>query len=190
MSPIKLRFDGVNNVDGENIVHFPKLSQGAPYSFGFRIRLHAIYRQAEAPTSAAEGDVWYDTDASDALFQWTDGAWVAVAPEDVEDVEDTLYRDWDDVVGIRWRIKLRPGDKHELMTLTKAAGNFLVDSASDTLTFVVKASDWTGVVLPQSNNVLEMDVPFAFVVEFLDAGGIVTERFAQGSGFITVNLDF
>jgi hypothetical protein len=147
MSPIKLRFDGVNNVSGENIIHFPKLSQGAPYSFGLRIRLEG------------EG-------------------------------EEAVYRDWDAISGMRWRIKLRPGDKHELMTLTKAAGNFVIDSASDTLTFVLKASDWAEVVLPQSNNVLEMDVPFAFVVEFLDAGGIVTERFAQGSGFITVNLDF
>lgn len=145
MSPIKLRFDGVNNVDGQDIVHFPKLSQGAPYAFGFRIRL---------------------------------------------ETDPDVYREWDAIPAMRWRIKLRPGDKHDLMVLTKAAGNFTIDSASDTLTFVVKASDWANVVLPQSNNVLEMDVPFAHIVEFLDAEGVVTERFAQGSGFITVNLDF
>lgn len=142
-TPIKLRFDGVNNVDGADIVRFPKLSQGAPYSFGLRIRN-----------------------------------------------EDDSYRDWDAIEGIRWRIKLRPGDKHELLVLTKAAGNFVIDSESDTLTFVVKATDWTDVVLPESMNHLEMDVPFAHVVEFLDAEGVVTERFAQGSGFITVDLVF
>jgi hypothetical protein len=141
-SPIKLRFDSVDNVDGSDVVRFPKLNEGAPYSFGLRVRL-----------------------------------------------EDDSYRVWD-APGIRWRIKLRPGDKHELMTLTKAAGNFSVDDASDTLTFIVKASDWDEVVLPESMNYLEMDVPFAHVVEFLDVDGNVTERFAQGSGFITVDLDF
>lgn len=143
MSPIKLRFDGVNNVDGSDIVRFPKLSQGAPYSFGLRIRL-----------------------------------------------EDDSYRDWDAIPDMRWRIKLRPGDKHELFVLLKSEGNFTIDSASDTLSVVIKATDWEGVVLPQSTNHLEMDVPFAHVIEFLDAEGVVTERFAQGSGFITVSLDF
>lgn len=101
--------------------------------------------------------------------------------------EDETYRQWD-TPGIRWRIKLRPGDKHELMVLTKAAGNFVVDG--DTLQFVVKQSDWDDVTIPVSTNHLEMDYPFAHVVEFLDENGTVTERFAQGSGFITTNLDF
>jgi len=144
MTPLNIRFDGQPNVQGSNIVRMPKLNQGAPYSFGLRIRL-----------------------------------------------EDQTYRDWDAVVEMRWRIKLRPADKHELFTLLKSEGNFLVDSATDTLTFVMKASDWVDVTLPQSANHLEMDVPFSFVVEFLDAvgeAGVVTERFAQGSGFISVNL--
>ena len=146
MFPIKLIFDGARNVNGTDTVHFPKLSQGAPYAFGFRLR------------TSTDPDV---------------------------------YREWDAIPEIRWRIKLAPADKHELMVLTKSAGNFTIDSVSDTLTFVVKASDWTDIVLPQSQNFLEMDVPFAFVVEFLDGvDGNVTERFAQGSGFITVNLDF
>jgi len=143
MSPFQICFDGKANVDGSDTLHCPRLSQGAPYSFGFRIRL-----------------------------------------------EDDSYRDWDSIVEMRWRIKLRPGDKHELMTLLKSEGNFTVDSASDTLTFVIKTTDWDGIVLPQSMNVLEMNVPFAHVVEFLDAGGVVVERFAQGSGFINVSLDF
>lgn len=145
-APIKIVFDSANNVNGSDVVRFPKLNQGAPYSFGFRLRTD------EGPPA--------------------------------------VYRDWDSIAGIQWRIKLAPADKHELMVLTKAAGNFVIDSASDTLTFVVKASDWDGVELPQSENFLEMDVPFAFVVEFLDGGGAVVERFAQGSGFITVSLDF
>ena len=34
------------------------------------------------------------------------------------------------------------------------------------------------------------DVPFSFVVEFLDAEGVVIERFAQGTGLISVDLGF
>lgn len=102
--------------------------------------------------------------------------------------EDTTYRSWDSVVEIRWRIKLRPADKHELLVLYLTAGNFTVDGGTDTLNFIVKASDWTDVVLPQSVNHLEMDVPFSFVIEFLDVDGAVVERFAQGNGLISVNL--
>jgi hypothetical protein len=89
------------------------------------------------------------------------------------------------------RIKLHPADTQDLMVLTLANGNFTVTqetSPGDTLTFVVKATDWANVVLPRSVNYMEMDVPFAFVIEFLDAGGAVVERFAQGSGFISVDL--
>lgn len=100
-------------------------------------------------------------------------------------LEDESYRQWD-ADNIRWRIKLRPLDKAELMVLEKYFGNFTVEG--DTLHFIIKTSDWEGVNVPNSANVLEMDVPFAFVVEFLDVGGEVTERFAHGSGFITVNL--
>lgn len=139
MIPLNMRFDSVPNTQGSNIVRMPKLNQGAPYSFGLRVR-H----------------------------------------------EDNSYRNWADIPEIRWRIKLRPSDKADLMVLTKSAGNFVVDG--NTLNFVVKASDWDGVVLPKSPNHMEMDVPFAFVVEFLDADGVVTERFAQGSGLISVSL--
>jgi hypothetical protein len=143
MTPLNIRFDGAPNVQGANIVRMPKLCQGAPYSYGIRIRL-----------------------------------------------EDESYRDFSTVVGMRWRIKLRPADKAELMTLTLANGNFTVTGDNDDmLTFVIAADDWEDIVLPQSSNHLEMDVPFSFVVEFLDAEGVVTERFAQGSGLISVNLD-
>jgi hypothetical protein len=144
-SPIKIVFDGDNNVDGSDTLHMPKLSQGAPYSFGFRLR------------TSTDPDV---------------------------------YREWDSIPENRWRIKLAPADKHELMTLLLSEGNFEIDSVTDTLMFKLSAADWEGVELPQSSNFLEMDVPFAFVVEFLDGAGAVTERFAQGSGFITVSLDF
>jgi len=102
-------------------------------------------------------------------------------------LEDESYRVWDQP-NIRWRIKLRPIDKAELMVLEKTDGNFEVNG--DTLEFVIKAEDWEEVSIPNSANVLEMDVPFAHVVEFLDGSDVVTERFAQGSGFITVALDF
>jgi len=141
MVPLNMRFDGAPNIQGSNIVRMPKLSQGAPYRFGIRVRL-----------------------------------------------EGGVYRDWDAIVNIRWRIKLRPSDYHDLIVLTKANGNFEIDSGTDTLSFVVKASDWANVVLPQSANHMEMDVPFSFVVEFLDNSSVVTERFAQGSGLISVNL--
>jgi hypothetical protein len=101
--------------------------------------------------------------------------------------EDETYRQWT-MEGVRWRIKLRPGDKHELMTLTMANGNFVV--TGDTLEFRIAVSDWADVVIPQSTNHLELDYPFAHVIEFLDSGGNVTERFAHGSGLITTNLDF
>lgn len=144
MVPITMRFDGVANVLGSNTVRMPKLNQGAPYSFGLRVRM-----------------------------------------------EDDSYRDWSTIVGIRWRIKLRPSDLTDLMVLTKANGNFTVTTdlvANDTLSFVLAAADWDNVVLPRSPNHMEMDVPFSHVVEFLDAGGVVTERFAQGSGLISVSL--
>jgi hypothetical protein len=89
------------------------------------------------------------------------------------------------------RIKLHPSDTQDLMVLTKANGNFTVTmetSTGDTLTLVIAAADWTNIILPRSVNHMEMDVPFAFVIEFLDAQGVVTERFAQGSGFISVDL--
>lgn len=101
--------------------------------------------------------------------------------------EDETYRQWT-MEGVRWRIKLRPGDKHELMTLTMANGNFVV--TGDTLEFRIAVRDWDNVVIPQSTNHLELDYPFAHVIEFLDSSGNVTERFAQGSGLITTNLDF
>ncbi len=144
-SPIKIVFDGANNVNGSDTLHMPKLSQGAPYSFGFRLR------------TSTDPDV---------------------------------YREWGSIPEIRWRIKLAPADRNELMTLLLSEGNFEVESESDTLMFKIAAEDWEGIELPQSANFLEMDVPFAFVVEFLDETGAVTERFAQGSGFITVSLDF
>jgi len=144
MVPLNMRFDGTPNIFGSNIVRMPKLFEGAPYSFGFRVRF-----------------------------------------------EDDSYRNFSVVENIRWRIKLRPSDKLDLMILTKAAGNFTVtDDASngDLLTFVVHAADWEGIVLPRSPNHMEMDVPFAFVVEFLNGDNVVTERFAQGSGLISTNL--
>lgn len=142
--PINIRFDGAPNVAGSNIVRMPKLYQGAPYQFGFRIRF-----------------------------------------------EDNTYRDFSTVVGIRWRIKLRPSDSQDLMLLTKANGNFTVTTdlvANDTLSFVLTEDDWANVVLERSPNHLETEVPFAHVVEFLDAGGVVVERFAQGSGLISLSL--
>jgi hypothetical protein len=144
MVPLNMRFDGTPNVFGSNIVRMPKLFEGAPYSFGLRIKF-----------------------------------------------EDDSYRNFSTVVGMRWRIKLRPSDTLDLMVLTKENGNFTVTddaSNSDKLTFVVHASDWEGIVLPKSPNHMEMDVPFAFVVEFLDAEGVVVERFAQGSGLISTSL--
>lgn len=106
-------------------------------------------------------------------------------------LEDTTYRDFSTVVGMRLRAKLRPADTTVLMTLTKAAGNFVVSTESstgDTLTIVVKESDWANIRLPLSSNHMELDVPFAHVIEFLDAEGKVVERFAQGSGLISVSL--
>lgn len=144
MVPLNMRFDGTPNVFGSNIVRMPKLFEGAPYSFGLRIKF-----------------------------------------------EDDSYRNFSTVVGMRWRIKLRPSDTLDLMVLTKDNGNFTVTndaSNSDKLTFVVHASDWEGISLPKSPNHMEMDVPFAFVVEFLDAEGVVVERFAQGSGLISTSL--
>lgn len=105
--------------------------------------------------------------------------------------DDLTYRVFTSVVGMRWRIKLRPSDTVDLMVLTKADGNFVVSTTTttdDTLSFVLAADDWNNIALPKSANHMEMDVPFAFVVEFLDAGGAVTERFAQGSGLISVSL--
>lgn len=139
-SPLIIRFDGQDNVNGADVLRFPKLNQGAPYAFGLRVRY-----------------------------------------------EDTTYRAWT-MSNVRWRIKLRPGDKHEVLDLSMANGNFTV--VGDTLNFIVKTSDWVNVNLPKSTNHLEMDVPFAHVVEFLDSAGVVTERFAQGSGFITTDLNF
>lgn len=144
MVPLNMRFDGQPNVFGSNIVRMPKLFEGAPYSFGLRIRF-----------------------------------------------EDDSYRNFSPVVEMRWRIKLRPADQLDLMVLTKTNGNFSVTndmSNGDKLTFIIHASDWEGVTLPRSPNHMEMDVPFAFVVEFLDAEGVVVERFAQGSGLISTNL--
>ena len=144
MVPLNMRFDGTPNIFGSNIVRMPKLFEGAPYSFGLRIKF-----------------------------------------------EDDSYRNFSTVAGMRWRIKLRPSDTLDLMVLTKANGNFTVTddmSNGDKLTFVVHASDWEGIVLPKSPNHMEMDVPFAFVVEFLDAEGVVVERFAQGSGLISTSL--
>lgn len=144
MIPLTIRFDGAPNVQGSNIVRTPKLSEGAPYSFGLRIRN-----------------------------------------------QDLTYRDFSTVVGMRMRIKLRPSDTQDLMVLTKADGNFTVTTETDpgdTLTLVINAADWDNVVLPRSANHMELDVPFAFVIEFLDAGGVVTERFAHGSGLISVSL--
>ena len=144
MVPLNMRFDGTPNVFGSSIVKMPKLFEGAPYSFGIRIRF-----------------------------------------------EDDSYRNFSTVVGMRWRIKLRPSDALDLMVLTKENGNFTVTddmSNGDKLTFVVHASDWENVDLPRSPNHMEMDVPFAFVVEFLDAEGVVVERFAQGSGLISTSL--
>jgi len=144
MVPINMRFDSVANVLNSNIVRMPKLNEGAPYNFGFRIRF-----------------------------------------------EDNTYRDFSLDVEMRWRIKLRPSDSEDLMVLLKSEGNFVVSTetiANDTLNFVVKATDWDGIVLPRSPNHMEMDVPFSFVVECLDAGGVVVERFAQGSGLISVDL--
>lgn len=145
MVPLNIRFDGVANVQGSNIVRLPKLFQGAPYNFSLRVRQ-----------------------------------------------EDDSYRNFTTVAGIRWRIKLRPKDSQDLMVLTLANDNFVVSSneeAGDTLSFVLTAEDWEDVVLPLSENHMEMDVPFSFVIEFLDAeDGVVVERFAQGSGLISVSL--
>lgn len=147
MVPLDIRFDGAANILGSHIVRMPKLSQGAPYAFGFKIRY-----------------------------------------------EDNTYRNFEPVetpLYARWRIKLRPSDLSDLMVLTKANGNFIVSTdlfTNDTLTFVVKATDWTDITIPRSANHMDMDVPFSFVVEFMTAGGVVTERFAQGSGLISVSL--
>jgi hypothetical protein len=144
MVPLNIRFDGTPNVFGSSIPKMPKLCEGAPYAFGFRIRF-----------------------------------------------EDDSYRNFSTVEEMRWRIKLRPTDTLDLMVLTKSNGNFRVTddmSIGDRLTFVVHATDWENVVLPKSPNHMEMDVPFAFVVEFLDGDGVVVERFAQGSGLISTSL--
>lgn len=145
MVPLNMRFDSVANVQGSNVVHLPKLFQGAPYSFGIRIRN-----------------------------------------------EDDSYRNFSTVVGMRWRVKLAPADRAEIFVLTKSDGNFTVTDVESNdgsmLTFVITADDWEGVVLPKSSNHLEMDVPFSFVMEFLDAEGVVVERFAQGSGLISADL--
>jgi hypothetical protein len=144
MVPLNMRFDGAANVQGSNIVRMPKLCEGAPYSFGLRVRN-----------------------------------------------EDLTYRNFSTVPGMRMRIKLHPSDLQDLMVLTLANANFVVStetSTGDTLTFVVKVTDWANVSLPRSVNHMELDVPFAFVIEFLDAQGVVTERFAQGSGFISADL--
>lgn len=141
MVPLNMRFDGAANVQGSNMVRLPKLSQGAPYSFGIRIRDEAA-----------------------------------------------VYRVWGTISEMVWRIKLRPSDKHELMTLRLSTGNFVIDPLTNTLSFVVKAADWDGIEIPQSENHMELDVPFSFVVEFLNSSGVVVERFAQGSGLISVNL--
>jgi hypothetical protein len=145
MVPLIIRFDGVANTLGSHIVHMPKLYEGAPYKFGFKIRF-----------------------------------------------EDDTYRNFLTVAGMRWRIKLRPSDATDLMVLSLADGNFIIETdryPGDTLNFVVKAADWEGVKLPRSPNHMDMDVPFSFVLEFLDAEGVVTERFAQGSGLISVSLE-
>jgi hypothetical protein len=106
--------------------------------------------------------------------------------------EDLSYRDFTLVDNIRMRIKLRPSDTQDLMVLTKNPGNnFAVSmetTTGDTLTIVISAADWADIVLPRSTNHMEMDVPFAFVIEFLTSGGAVTERFAHGSGLISVSL--
>lgn len=142
MIPLNIRFDSVDNVNGANVVRFPKLCQGAPYDFGIRVRK-----------------------------------------------EDESYRLWTEAIDIRWRIKLRPADRSELMELSKADGNFVIaGDDDDELHFVVKATDWVDVDLPQSPNHMELDVPFSFVVEFLDVTGAVIERFAQGTGLISVDL--
>lgn len=144
MLSLNMRFDGAPNVQGSNIVRMPKLYQGAPYSFGFRIRN-----------------------------------------------DDLTFRDFTSVEGIRMRMKLHPADRVDLMVLTKANGNFTVTtetSTGDTISIVVAADDWNNVILPHSVNHMEMDVPFAFVIEFLDAEDKVVERFAQGSGLISVSL--
>ena len=145
MVPINMRFDGAANVQGSNIVRLPKLNQGAPYSFGLRIRN-----------------------------------------------EDLSYRSFTSISNMRMRIKLRPSDTQDLMVLTKSPGsNFIVSTETttgDTLTIVIAVADWANIALPRSTNHMEMDVPFAFVIEFLSAGGAVTERFAHGSGLISVSL--
>jgi len=142
MTPLNLRFDGVANVQGSNIVRLPKICQGAPYLFGLRVRME----------------------------------------------DGVTYRSWTSIPQMRWRIKLRPADKDEIFVLLKSDGNFTI-TENDTLNFKIKADDWEGVTLPNSANHLEMDVPFSHVVEFLDAYGVVTERFAQGSGLISVDLN-
>jgi hypothetical protein len=144
--PVNVRFDGAANVQGSNIVRMPKLNQGAPYFYGFRIR--------------------FETDP-------------------------LTYRDFSTVVNARWRLKLRPSDISDLAVWTMADGNFEVTECIvpyDTLNFVLEAEDWEGIQIPRSANHLEMDVPFAHVVEFLDAEGVVVERFCQGSGLISVSL--
>jgi hypothetical protein len=144
MVPLNIRFDGVPNVFHSPIVRMPKLYEGAPYRFGFKIRF-----------------------------------------------EDDTYRNFGGIPDMRWRIKLRPSDDADLMVLYASRGNFEITTdlhPNDQLNFVVKASDWENVELPKSPNHMEMDVPFSFVVEFLDEGGVVTERFAQGSGLISVSL--
>lgn len=144
MIPLNIRFDSAPNVQGSNVVHVPKLNQGAPYLFSLRIRN-----------------------------------------------EDGSYRDFGSVPEVRMRIKLRPSDTQDLMVLTKTTGNFIFStetSANDTFTWAINTLDWATVTLPRSSNYMETDVPFTFVIEFLDIGGVVTERFAQGSGFISVNL--
>lgn len=143
--PINIRFDGAANVQGSNIVRMPRLNQGAPYHFGFRIRF-----------------------------------------------EDDTYRDFSTVVEARWRIKLRPSDMTDLMVLRKSEGNFVITTevvANDTINFVLDAADWDGIQIPRSVHHMELDVPFSTVIEFLDAEGVVVERFAQGSGLISVSLD-
>jgi hypothetical protein len=107
--------------------------------------------------------------------------------------EDLSYRDFSLVPGIRMRIKLRPSDTKDFMVLTKKVtnSNFVVSTqtdAGDTLALVLHVSDWAGLNVPRSANHMELDVPFSFVIEFLNLSDVVTERFAQGTGLISIDL--
>ena len=42
---------------------------------------NTMFRQASAPTANATGDLWFDSDDGDHIYQWSGSAWVSVLPD-------------------------------------------------------------------------------------------------------------